>query len=189
MSMNTPHMYACIEALRPQLLKFATFQLQDKQLAEDVVQDTLLAALEGIKQFNQQASIRTWVTGILKFKIIDQFRYKKKNTQQSVVFDDETASFDPLDELFKEDGHFIDAPCHWTDQPENLLKQRQFFDLLEMCISHIPAQIGRAFMMREWLEFSTQEICQELSITQSNCWVILYRARMHLRECMSQHWS
>jgi len=78
-------------------------------------------------------------------------------------------------------------PKEWGD-PEHALRERQFFDVLEACVQHLPGLQARVFMMREWLELETDEICKELTITSTNLWVLLHRARLRLRECLQSSW-
>lgn len=172
--------------LRPQLLGFARLQLRDDILAEDMVQDTFITAIERADQFQARSSLRTWATSILKNKIIDHFRRRNREVLAADVGLDCTA--DPSNEQFDSNGRYRSMPEAWIASPEDSLSQQQFFLVLQACLEHLPPQIGRVFMMREWLGLTTDEICQELQITSSNCWVILYRARMGLRDCLNAHW-
>jgi RNA polymerase sigma-70 factor (ECF subfamily) len=92
-----------------------------------------------------------------------------------------------FDSLFAADGHYLTPPSDWGS-PDAALSRREFFDILQMCVDRLPPRVGRVFMMREWLELETDEICQELEITATNAWALLYRARMRLRECLDLHW-
>jgi RNA polymerase sigma-70 factor (ECF subfamily) len=94
---------------------------------------------------------------------------------------------DALDALFAADGHWQEPPAAWQ-QPERALEQQQFFDVLQVCVDRLPPKLGRVFMMREWLEREIDDICRELGITSNNCGVMLYRARMQLRECLDRQW-
>ena len=174
-----------LNALRPALLRFATLQLRNDAVAEDVVQDTLIAVLEKPEQFAGQSSLRTYITGILKHKIIDVLRTSKR-MQQFEVADDQSED-DVIDTLFKPDGHTIERPRAWGD-PDATLEQKDFFRVMEICLENLPAKTARIFMMREWLELETEEICKELGISTSNAWVMLYRARLKLRECLDLNW-
>jgi RNA polymerase sigma-70 factor (ECF subfamily) len=89
--------------------------------------------------------------------------------------------------LFKADGHFANEPADWGN-PEQELSSRQFFAVLEACAEKLPPAMGRVFLMREWLELSSDEICKELSLTQTNLYVQLHRARLRLRECLELNW-
>lgn len=175
-----------LDALRPRLLKFARLQLRDADAAEDVVQEAILSAIEQAQHFAGRSSVGTWITAILKNKIIDHLRRGRREVQLDKDEDgDDTAAFDAL---FNEAGRFREPPRDWGDNPEAAMSQKQFFAVLEACVDKLPAQTGRVFLMREWLELSTDEICQALGISASNAWVLLYRARMRLRECLEANW-
>jgi RNA polymerase sigma-70 factor (ECF subfamily) len=178
-------LHAQLEAMRPQLVRFAQLQLRNEALAEDAVQDALMALLEKPDSFRGQSSLRTYVTGILKFKIIDSLRLSSRERQVDII--DDESDDDALDALFVADGHTREMPRQWGD-PDATLEQKDFFRVLEVCLDKLPAQAARVFMMREWLELETDEICKELAISASNLWVILYRARLRLRECLDLNW-
>ncbi|MFO1338504.1 MAG: sigma-70 family RNA polymerase sigma factor [Burkholderiaceae bacterium] len=173
-----------VEALRPQLLRYARSQLRNDAWAEDAVSDTLLAALEKPQGFGGGSALKTWLVGILKHKLIDQLR---RHAREATVLDrDDGEDLDAL--LFDETGHWRDMPVDWTDQPEALCRQGQFLAVLDACVEKLPTTQGRVFMMREWLELDTDEICKELAITTTNLWVLLHRARLRLRECLQVTW-
>lgn len=171
---------------RPQLLKFAMLQLRNAAAAEDAVQETLVAALQASSGFAGQSSVKTWLVGILKHKIIDAIR-KQSREQPLETADDEIDIHDLQDAVYREDGHFREDPADWGD-PEAALRQRKFFEVLERCMEGLPKKTARAFMMREVMGLETEEICKDLGITSTNCWVLLYRARMALRECLEGRW-
>jgi RNA polymerase sigma-70 factor, ECF subfamily len=174
-----------LEAHRRYLLRIATLQLRDSALAEDVVQDTLVAALQGERGFSGKSSLRTWLTGILKHKVVDAIRQKTR-APAFAAFDDE-CRLDDLDALFDETGHWENPPADWGN-PESQLSQQQFFEVMQECLEKLPANTARIFVMREVMELETDEICTELTITANNLWVILHRARLSLRQCLEQHW-
>jgi len=168
---------------RPQLLKYAMLQLRNAAQAEDAVQETLIAALRGIDGFAGGSSVRTWLIGILKHKIVDSIR--KSSREQSL--DQYESSPEDMDALFAPDGHYADRPADWGNPEENL-SRRRFFAAFEMCMESLPKTTAQAFAMREVMGMETPEICTTLRITSSNCWVLLYRARMRLRECLERNW-
>ena len=173
---------------RGYLLRVARLQLRDEALAEDVVQETLLAALSG-SGFSGKSSLRTWLTGILKHKIVDAIRRKQREPTVASAFGDVDSELDieDFDGLFKENGGWEAKPADWGD-PDAALSRRQFFDIMDLCLEKLPPNTARVFMMREVMELETDEICKELTITANNLWVILYRARMSLRECLERNW-
>jgi RNA polymerase sigma-70 factor (ECF subfamily) len=173
---------------RGYLLRVARMQLRDEALAEDVVQETLLAALSS-SGFSGKSSLRTWLTGILKHKIVDAIRRKQREPIAAAAFGDLESEVDieDFDGMFKENGAWDARPADWGD-PEAALDRRQFFDMMDFCLEKLPPNTARVFMMREVMELETDEICKELTITANNLWVILYRARMSLRQCLEQNW-
>ena len=181
--------YLEIESHRSYLVRYALAQLRDAQQAEEAVQEALLAALEGIGSFDGRSSLRTWLTSILRFKIVDlQRRAAKERTRADIGEETPAGDGDAwLDDVFDETGHWRSPPQAWND-PESALEQRRFWDAFERCLSGLPAAASRVFFRREVLGEETSEICQAEGITTSNCWVILHRARISLRNCLESGW-
>jgi RNA polymerase sigma-70 factor (ECF subfamily) len=174
---------AQLEALRPYLLRYAAMELRNREVAEDCVQEALLAALSAPASFEGRSNLRTWLTGILKHKIVDAIR--RQSRERPVEGAEE--NLEDLDALFDETGHWADRPQPWED-PDGALHQKQFLAALEACLAGLPARTAQVFMLREHLGLETAEICKDLGITSTNCWVLLYRARMLLRECLEKNW-
>ena len=173
------------EAHRAYLLRYASLQLRNAALAEDAVQDTLLAALTGQQRFAGRSAVRTWLVGILKHKIVDAIR--KQSREVPVAGGPGDARHAEFDALFRADGHWQDPQADWGN-PEQTLHQKEFFAVLEACLAKLSKQTAQVFMMREHLGTPTDEICKVLEITSTHCWVMLYRARMSLRACLQQKW-
>ena len=172
--------------LRDYLMKFARLQLRNETWAEDAVSEVMVAALAKPQSFGNRSQLKTWLVGILKHKIIDAMRLRGR--QVCLADDGEDSAEDPLEYLgFKADGHFVESPAEWGD-PEQQASSRQFFAVLEICTSQLPAVQGRLFLMREWLELSSEDICKELQLTPTNLYVQLHRARLRLRECLDLNW-
>ncbi len=176
-----------LAVLRGDMVRFATLQLRDATAAEDAVQEALAAALSGRERYAGRAQLKTWVFAILRNKIIDVLRERIRHPTQS--YDEGTGVDDELDAAFDRRGfwHKAERPVDWG-QPEMELENGQFWRVFEACLTYLPENIARVFMMREMLGLNTSEICAELSISESNCWVILHRARMRLRSCLEENW-
>jgi len=183
--LKTPAEALELEKHRPQLLRFALMQLRDPGSAEDAVQETLVAALQGAGGFAGQSSVRTWLIGILKHKIIDHLRRTAREKPLEGL--PEELDLSDFEAIFAEDGHWREAPADWGN-PDQSLEQARFFQALERCLEGLPPNTARAFMLREVMGLETAEICKELKISTSNCWVMLYRARMSLRQCLDMNW-
>lgn len=165
------------------LYRFALARLRDTHQAEDVVQETFLAAVKS-NSFAEQSSARTWLTGILKHKIVDVMRKSNRETVASDLMTEQDAN---MDEFFDATGHWAEKPLVW-DMPEDALEQKQFFKVLQSCLDKIPNKLATLFMMRDVHETDNEEICKELNITTTNAWVMLYRARMGIRKCLEINW-
>ena len=176
---------AQLAALRPSLMRFALMQLRNPAVAEDVVSETMLALLEKPARFEGRSTLRTYATGVLKFKIIDVLR--RQGREVNIAAGEDQSVDDAIDALFDASGHYHDPPATWQ-QPEAALHEQQFMAALQQCIEGLPPRLARVFMAREWLEQDVTEICGELGITANNCGVMLHRARMQLRECLNQTW-
>lgn len=172
---------------RTYLLRFARLQLRNDAWAEDAVSETLLAALSRPQMFDNRSQLKTWLIGILKHKVIDLIRSNARLLAAPEAASDDDGD-DDLDRLlFRADGHFAEIPNNWG-KPEETLQQAQFFQVLDMCMERLPPAMGRLFLMREWLELSSQEVCKELAMTPTNLYVQLHRARLRLQECLNLHW-
>jgi RNA polymerase sigma-70 factor (TIGR02943 family) len=184
--LNTTDFEQLLVAQRGYLMRFARLQLRNEAWAEDAVSETLLAALSKPLAFEGRSQLKTWLVGILKHKIVDAIRQRQREVTLDSGSDDDAG--DPLDHVaFRPDGHYVEAPSEWGN-PEQDLKNRQFMAILEACTQKLPAVQGRMFLMREWLEMSSDEICKELCLTPTNLYVQLHRARLRLRECLELNW-
>ena len=173
--------------LRRRMLRFATLQLSDAAAAEDAVQEAFVGALRGAGQFAGRAAYRSWVFAILRHKIADQLRAQARYAVRNAVAEPEPDAV--VDGLFEADGHWTAdaAPADWGD-PHAALQDAQFWRVFEACLDHLPSQQARLFMMREFVELESNEICSAAGVTTSNLNVSLHRARLRLRVCLEQHW-
>ncbi|HYF18840.1 MAG TPA: sigma-70 family RNA polymerase sigma factor [Ramlibacter sp.] len=177
-----------IAAHRGYLLRFARLQLRNDAWAEDAVSETLLAALSRPQAFGQRSQLKTWLVGILKHKLVDALRSRRREVAVADLGDGSGDGSEELEALmFQGDGHFAAPPADWGD-PERALASREFFQVLEACTEKLPPAMARVFLMREWMELSSEQICKELALTPTNLYVQLHRARLRLRACLEHHW-
>lgn len=177
-----------LENLRLQMLRFATLQLSEHHQAEDAVQEALVGALKNAASFGGRAALKTWVFAILKNKIADILRQKQRTTEASSLLHEEDESQD-FAALFDEREHWPadERPGKW-ETPEESVREAAFWRVFEACLENLPGKQARVFMMREFIELDSHEICTAINISVSNLNIMLYRARMRLRLCLDANW-
>ena len=171
------------------LYRYAHYRVNDAAQAEDLVQDTFLAAIKALDRFKGKASVKTWLTGILKNKIIDHYRKSSRWTN----FSDLTSFYEgESSEMFQENGHWKAEshkfPAEWRPEQLTNLDRKEFWDQFRSCADQLPEKIRQVFTMREVDGYSSSEICEVVGISRQNLWTILHRARMALRRCLEVHW-
>ncbi|MES2408316.1 MAG: RNA polymerase factor sigma-70 [Pseudomonadota bacterium] len=178
-----------VEDLRSQMVRFASMQLGDVHLAEDAVQEALAGALTNAEHFGGRSALKTWVFAILKNKIADVLRHKKRLVNASSLINDDDENEDFAEHLFDQRRHWQldERPTFWGD-PEASYRQQQFWIVFEACLEGLPDKQARVFMMREFIELETDEICVATGITASNLFVLLHRARLRLQVCLGNKW-
>ncbi|MFH0753478.1 MAG: sigma-70 family RNA polymerase sigma factor [Candidatus Omnitrophota bacterium] len=170
------------------LFRYAMMRLRNTDLAENLVQETFLAALKGKASFSGRSSERTWMVGILKHKIIDHyrkdFRERPVTDLQSLARDEEQT----IDQFYDAMENPRKYPKDWMPDQQAVLQSKEFWVVLHGCMEKLPKTTAHAFAMRELDDMETSAICKELGITPTNLWVMLHRARLQLRECLERNW-
>jgi RNA polymerase sigma-70 factor (ECF subfamily) len=170
------------------LFRYALLQLRDDHLAEDAVQETLLAAWQSASSFEGKAQLRTWLIGILKHKIADHWRRNCPEIIASEIdFPENDDSDGNEDDFFLSNGHWNGGPSAWSD-PEAAFKQQEFWGIYETCQNNLPPKMAQVFMLRELVGLDAAEVCLETGLSEANYWVIMHRARLRLRECLEIRW-
>lgn len=167
------------------LYRYALTRLRDKPAAEDVVQETLLAALKAKQNFRGDSAVKTWLVGIMKHKIVDHYRKTGRELQSESL--EQTVSTDDNDD-FKANGHWNVSVNYWAD-PDSALQQDEFLNVYQQCIDALPADQAKLFLLKETSDMSSDELCKAMNIsTTNNLWVILSRTRKRLRDCLDKRW-
>src|SRR5215510_16236230 len=169
------------------LYRYALVRVREAALAEDLLQETLLAAVGSYQAHAGRSSERTWLVGIMKHKVIDYFRRVARNAQFQLAADDEIEWFEesgPWQGHWREDR----APTSWASDAGQCLESREFWKTFEHCLSQLPPQMSIAFTLREIDGLSSTEICEILNITPNNLWVLLHRSRCKLRHLLETNW-
>ncbi len=165
------------------LFRFAMVRLGNRELAEESVQETFLAALQARDRFAAASSERTWLIAILKRKVVDRIRRSARDKRVIETVADDTA----MAELF-ERGYWRCRPSQWPPDPEATIENQEFRTALMRCLARLPEGSGHALRLREADQLETTEICDILGITSTNLATLLHRARARLRRCLDQTW-
>lgn len=171
-------------AYRDYLIRFALQRISDYGTAEDLVQDTFLSGWNARHRFRGDCTEKTWLTGILRNKIIDH--YRRTGRRPSVLTTDldgvgeESEGFSWIEQQADEKG---------STRPETVTEAHEFLQDLEDAVTKLPEKMGRAFTMREMQGYSTEEITSELDISKANLWVLIHRAKQSLSESLDSNWS
>ncbi|MGB1018321.1 MAG: sigma-70 family RNA polymerase sigma factor [Chitinophagales bacterium] len=168
-----------------QLFAFAYTRTKNQALSEDLVQDTFFSALKAKENFKGKSTEKTWLYSILKNKIIDYYRKSSTKKEKNILDDEDKSS----DAIFAQNGHWKNSDGFVTSKNEAslLIENKEFYEILDKCLANLPLKTERAFRMKHIEGLETQEVCKELEISASNYWVLLHRARLSLRDCLSKN--
>ncbi len=178
--------HSLIDAHGDALYRFALVRVRNKDVAEDLVQETFLAALQGTYRESGPTAERRWMIGIMKHKVVDYFRRTSREPIQQADQPGPAA-----EDAFLDDGHWKPEAATmqaWPEQPDRLIERRQFWDALSGCLDRLSPRAAQVFTLRELDELETEQICELLQLTPTNFGVILYRARKQLRDCLGSRY-
>ena len=167
------------------LFSYALLRVKDTHLAEDLAQETLLAAITAKNTFSNQSTIRTWLIGILKHKLIDHFRRKGREVAIGDLIDQDEG--DNLERFFKANGRWIEKPDVFPN-PELAFQQKEFWKVFQQCLSGLKPKQVEVFLAKEIHGMSNEDICRDFALSQTNVWVLMHRARLSLSKCLNINW-
>lgn len=168
------------------LFRFAVFKLKNSALAEDMVQETLLSALSAKDSFASQSSVRTWLTAIMKNKMVDYWRRHGREISVADLMDDADGG-GSVDDFFDKAGRWADMPNVYPN-PDSALESKQFWSIFEDCLSKLKPQQAEVFLAREVHGMSSEEVSESYSLSSNNVWVLMHRARVAMGKCLELHW-
>ncbi len=162
------------------LFRYALTRVRKEEVAEDLVQETLLVAVRTHEKFAGRSTERSWLVGILKNKICDHFRKLGRETN----FTDLEFFSDEHSDRFDSENYWIHerGPSDWKPEGEEAMRRAEFWQALQAALGRLPERIAQVFMMREMDGVPSKEVCETLKISEANLWVMLHRARMALRQ-------
>ena len=166
------------------MFRYAYVRLKDRAVAEDIMQESFLAAMKAKERYQGRSSERSWLMGILRHKLID---YLRKAAREVKMDDLEPEGFeDSL--MFREVGVPTWQPPKWQFNPRKVFEQKEFWDVFSGCLAKLDQRMNLAFTLKELEGLSTEEVCKELGVEPTYLWVILYRARNALKVCLERNW-
>lgn len=170
------------------LYRYALVRVREAVVAEDLLQETLLAAVGSYRAHEGRSSERTWLVGIMKHKVIDYFRRAARNAQIRLTTEDDEIEW--FEESGPSRGHWRKdrGPTSWIGDAGECFESREFWKTLEHCLSQLPPQMSIAFTLREIDGLTSNEICEILNVTPNNLWVLLHRSRRKLRHLLEANW-
>jgi RNA polymerase sigma-70 factor (ECF subfamily) len=161
------------------LYGFAMIRLGDPEASAEVVQEAFLAALRSRSSFSGRSSERTWLIGILKHKILDHLRRRRRADWR-----DELAPT----VFFDESENWREKPSRWVEDAAGAVDRQEFWEVLRLCLGELPPIYAEAFTLHEIDGHETGEICELLGITATNLNSRLHRARLMLRSALERRW-
>ena len=167
------------------LFSYALLRVKDTHLAEDLVQETLLAAITAKNTFSNQSTIRTWLIGILKHKLVDQFRRQGREVAIGDLIDQDEG--DNLDNFFNANGRWTDTPDTFNN-PDLAFQQKEFWKVFQQCLTGLKPKQVEVFLAKEIHGMSNEDICKNFALSQTNVWVIMHRTRLSLIKCLKINW-
>jgi RNA polymerase sigma-70 factor (ECF subfamily) len=195
---KTESLVATVPTLKPErwveqygdvLFGFAAMRVRDRAIAQDLVQETFLAAIQSKESFGGRSTERAWLFGILRNKLIDHYRLQCREVPLAdleSMLPEEQGAFSASG-LSKDGWAKGLGPKAW-ETPEETLINKEFQEVLKRCLAHLPDRVAQVFLSREIDGVSSDEICKDLGVSPNNLWVMLHRARMGLRRCLEVHW-
>lgn len=171
-----------------QLYSWAYHKTSSKEMAEDLVQDTFLAAYNNLENFKNDSSPKTWLLSILNHKIIDF--YRKKSKSLSIVDNNQEEEANKrVNDLFDENDNWKNPKEYSFEVEQHLLDNADFNLTLEKCMENLPEKWRMAIHSKYLTDISTEEVCSQLEISTANYWQIIHRAKLHLKNCIDKNWN
>jgi len=178
-----------VEEFSELLYSWAFYKTSHRETAEDLVQETFIAAYQSFDKFENKSNYKTWLFSILKNKISDFYRRKFKDNYKALTNTGDSLNNVPLDKFFDDNDNWIKErrPINWNDN-NNLLDDDEFISILNYCMDNLPELWNSAIQFKYLTDKDSKDICKELGITPSNFWQILHRSKLQLRQCIENNW-
>lgn len=183
MPTNSLHPNTWVDKYSDYLFNYTIVRVNDRNIAQDLVQETFFAGLKSLKNYKGEANERTWLVAILKRKIIDHYRKinsAKGKAEVRITYNSDTET----------EGDWLEERVadSYDKNAEGAIENKELGIAIHDCMEKLPQKQGRIFKMKTIQEFDTESICKEFNITSSNLWVIIHRARTAMATCLEKNW-
>ncbi len=176
------------------LLRLATFYVPSRAVAEEVVQETWLGVLQGIDRFEGRSSLKTWIYRILINRAQTRGQREARSIPFSAMSRPQAEPFEPAVPANRFRGpddewpdHWATPPRTWGADPEKRLLAQETRAIIQKSIDALPPNQGEVITLRDIEEWTAEEVCNVLSISETNQRVLLHRARSKVRAVLEQH--
>lgn len=183
MATHQLHPNTWVDSYADYLFNYAAVRVSDVEIAKDLVQETFFAGLKSAKNYNGDASERTWLIAILKRKVIDHYRKINSKKGKAEVRMSYSAQNDSEGDWLEEQ---VADP--FSSFENDAIENEELGQAILECITKLPKKQSMVFTMKNIRGMSTEDICNELDINPSNLWVMIHRARTALINCLNQNW-
>lgn len=175
-----------VDAYAVDLYRFARARVSDADAAEDLVQETFVAAVRAFSSFRGRSSERTWLTGILKHKIVDYYRKESREARHTR----DVPEPGRLEQMLQKSRHWNAeiGPLDWSADPAALTESRELFETLRRCLAELPERARAIFRMRELENSTPAELCDVFQCSPGSLRMTLHRARFQIRHCLERNW-
>lgn len=180
-----------VDEFSDEFFRFAIIRVKNREVAEDLVQDTFLSGLKALANFRNDCPEKSWLYNILRNKIIDHFRKKTNQEIKQSSISSETSEEVFFNRYFQNDGHWQNekSPLNWNVAADKIMEREEFMQFLMLCLSLLPKTWSKVFSLKNIEDYTSKEICKELGITPSNLWTIIHRSKLQLRGCLEKRWK
>jgi RNA polymerase sigma-70 factor (TIGR02943 family) len=173
-----------VDKYSDELYGFAYSRLNDKEQAEDIIQETFISAWKSLSSYNPEVPAKTWIYTILKNKIIDYYRSKTYRHKKDMLSADQESNYFDGRDMWNE----VQKPKIWDNNVYSKIESKEFMQTLITCKGHLNETQEVVFTMKYLDDIESEEICKELGITSSNYWVLIHRAKLKIRKCLELLW-
>lgn len=180
------------------MLRVALGYVGEARIAEEVIQETWIAVLRGLANFEGRSSLKTWIFSILVNRAKTYARREQRFDHVTLLEEDETELYGvetvALDRFLPPDhpewpSAWAIYPVQWDHAPEERLLSQEVMQRIEQVVASLPPKQRQVMLLRDLQGWSPEEVCQVMGLSEANHRVLLHRARAKVRQALEDYWS